>query len=153
MRFFLIDKIIEIEVGIRARAIKNVSMSEDFFDDHFPSHPTMPGVLIIEGMAQLSGYLLYHSLKKISPEQNRKAVMIAINKAKFREIVRPGHQIIYASTICSLDEVSAKVKVCASVEDRIVAEAELSFVMAENNSPILEKSLQEIFAFWSEDLK
>ena len=58
MRFFLIDKIDEWNLGATAKATKNVALSEDFFDDHFPRRPVMPGVLIIEGMAQLSGLLL-----------------------------------------------------------------------------------------------
>ena len=63
MRFFLIDKITKWEIGVEAEAIKNVALSEDFFDDHFPRRPVMPGVLMIEGMAQLSGLLLEGSLK------------------------------------------------------------------------------------------
>ena len=64
MRFFLIDKITDWRVGTNAKAIKNVALSEDFFDDHFPRRPVMPGVLIIEGIAQLSGLLLEASLKE-----------------------------------------------------------------------------------------
>jgi 3-hydroxyacyl-[acyl-carrier-protein] dehydratase len=64
MRFFLIDRITKWQVGITAEAIKNVALSEDFFDDHFPRRPVMPGVLIIEGMAQLSGLLLEATLKE-----------------------------------------------------------------------------------------
>ena len=64
MRFFLIDRITKWQVGATAEAIKNIALSEDFFDDHFPRRPVMPGVLIIEGMAQLSGLLLEASLKK-----------------------------------------------------------------------------------------
>ncbi|MHC4715804.1 MAG: hotdog family protein, partial [Planctomycetota bacterium] len=62
MRFFLIDRITRWDVGSAAEAVKNVALSEDFFDDHFPRRPVMPGVLIIEGMAQLSGLLLEASL-------------------------------------------------------------------------------------------
>ena len=62
MRFFLIDRITQWLVGTSAEAVKNVALSEDFFDDHFPRHPVMPGVLILEGMAQLSGLLLEASL-------------------------------------------------------------------------------------------
>ena len=63
MRFFLIDKISRWEVGALAEGTKNVALSEDFFDDHFPRRPVMPGVLVIEGMAQLSGLLLEASLQ------------------------------------------------------------------------------------------
>ena len=62
MRFFLIDKITRWEPGVAAEATKNVALSEDFFDDHFPRRPIMPGVLIVEGMAQISGLLLEATL-------------------------------------------------------------------------------------------
>ena len=62
MRFFLIDRITSWEIGVTAEATKNVALSEDFFDDHFPRRPVMPGVLILEVMAQLSGLLLEASL-------------------------------------------------------------------------------------------
>jgi len=64
MRFLLVDSILEWEPGVGATGVKNVSLSEDFFDDHFPLKPIMPGVLIIEGMAQLSGLLLEETMKR-----------------------------------------------------------------------------------------
>jgi 3-hydroxyacyl-[acyl-carrier-protein] dehydratase len=75
MRFFLIDRITKWQVGITAEAIKNVALSEDFFDDHFPRRPVMPGVLIIEGMAQLSGLLLEATLKEKYDRPHRRCVM------------------------------------------------------------------------------
>jgi 3-hydroxyacyl-[acyl-carrier-protein] dehydratase len=64
MRFFLLDKITRWEVGVAAEGLKNVALSEDFFDDHFSRRPVMPGVLIIEGLAQLSGLLIEASLQE-----------------------------------------------------------------------------------------
>jgi len=79
MRFFLIDKINEWNVGKTAKAVKNIALSEDFFDDHFPRRPVMPGVLIIEGMAQLSGLLLEASLKEQYGE-DAKAILTVLER-------------------------------------------------------------------------
>ena len=88
MRFFLIDKITRWDVGTGAEAMKNVALSEDFFDDHFPRRPVMPGVLIIEGMAQISGLLLEASLKG-KYDSDAKAVLTVLERTKFRDMVRP----------------------------------------------------------------
>src|SRR4030042_1755050 len=103
MRFFLIDKITDWNVGTDAKAIKNVALSEDFFDDHYPRHPIMPGVLIIEGIAQLSGLLLEASLKE-KYGQSAKAIMAVLERTKFREIVRPGDTLIYHTELTSLNK-------------------------------------------------
>jgi hypothetical protein len=89
MRFFLIDKITRWEVGQCAEALKNVALSEDFFADHFPRRPVMPGVLIVEGMAQLAGLLLEATLKQ-GLGKEAKAVLTVLERTKFRELVRPG---------------------------------------------------------------
>jgi 3-hydroxymyristoyl/3-hydroxydecanoyl-(acyl carrier protein) dehydratase/protein-S-isoprenylcysteine O-methyltransferase Ste14 len=90
MRFLLVDAILEWEPGKQAKGVKNVSLSEDFFDDHFPLKPIMPGVLIVEGMAQLSGLLLEESMKRSG--RKVKALMSMMEKAKFRYPVYPGSQ-------------------------------------------------------------
>ncbi len=108
MRFFLIDKIDEWDVGATAKATKNVTLSEDFFDDHFPRRPVMPGVLIIEGMAQLSGLLLEASLKE-KYNQDAKAVLTVLERTKFRELVRPGDTLTYCTTVVSVNKTGGKV--------------------------------------------
>jgi 3-hydroxyacyl-[acyl-carrier-protein] dehydratase len=97
VRFFLIDRITAWEVGKAAEAVKNVAMSEDFFDDHFPRRPVMPGVLMIEGMAQLAGLLLETSLKA-KHDQNAKAILTILERTKFRDMVRQGQRTLSAFT-------------------------------------------------------
>lgn len=94
MRFFLIDRISQWNVGASACATKNVALSEDFFDDHFPRRPVMPGVLILEGMAQLSGLLLEVSLKSRFGK-DAKAVLTVVERTKFRQMVHPGDTLAY----------------------------------------------------------
>lgn len=112
MRFFLIDKITHGEAGTRAAAVKNVALSEDFFDDHFPRRPVMPGVLILEGMAQLSGLLLEASLKA-RYGKDAKAVLTVIERTKFRDLVRPGDQLAYHAQVTSVNEAGGKTSVRA----------------------------------------
>src|SRR3989304_2334360 len=107
MRFLLIDRIIEWEPGKRARAVKNVALSEDFFDDHFPLKPIMPAVLMIEGMAQLSGLLLEEGMRQGSG-RNVKALMSIVEKAKFRRPVYPGDKLLYSTEVISVNELGGK---------------------------------------------
>ncbi len=108
MRFLLIDRITEWEPGKHACAVKNVALSEDFFDDHFPMKPIMPAVLIIEGMAQLSGLLIEEGVRMES-RRNVKALMSIIEKAKFRRPVYPGDKLVYHAEIGSVNELGGNI--------------------------------------------
>ena len=101
MRFFLIDKITEWTIGASAAGIKNVSLSEDFFNDHFPKYPIMPGVLILEALAQLSGLLLEASVDKASGRKV-KALLSIIEKAKFRQIAKQGDTLALSAKVLSV---------------------------------------------------
>jgi beta-hydroxyacyl-ACP dehydratase FabZ len=88
--FLLVDKIVEFEKGTRIVGIKNVTFNEPYFQGHFPDAPIMPGVLIIEAMAQAGGCLVFQSL----PEREYKLVfLIGVDNARFRQPVRPGDQL------------------------------------------------------------
>ena len=125
MRFLLVDAILEWELGKRARGIKNVSLSEDFFDDHFPLKPIMPGVLVVEGMAQLSGLLLEESMKVKGV--TIKALMSLLDKAKFRRMVVPGDQLRMEIKLLRLRMGMAKVAGRALVDGELACEAEMMF--------------------------
>lgn len=151
MRFFLIDKITEWEVGTRAAGIKNVSLSEDFFNDHFPKYPVMPGVLILEALAQLSGLLLEASLEKASGRKI-KAVLSLIENAKFRRIARPGDTLELATRIESLREDAGKVSVKALCAGAVVAESGMIFVWTTLDDPALEAQRRRLLEFWLRDI-
>ena len=89
--FLLVDRIVELEMGKRIVGIKNVTINEPFFQGHFPGQPIMPGVLIVEAMAQTAGVLAFKSM----PEEFKKKVVyfMAIDKVRFRRPVQPGDQI------------------------------------------------------------
>lgn len=90
--FLLIDRIIDIDMGKSIVALKNVSMNEAFFTGHFPSRPVMPGVLILEAMAQAGGVLAYKSTNS-TPEDGTLYYFAGIDKARFRRVVEPGDQL------------------------------------------------------------
>ena len=147
MRFLLIDRITQWEPGCRARAVKNVALSEDFFDDHFPLKPIMPGVLILEGMAQLSGLLMEEGVRE-ETDRNAKALMSMVEKAKFRRPAYPGDTIEYAAEIESVNELGGRARVEARVGDRPIADCVLIFSFHEIDNPRLEARRTEVLSLW-----
>jgi len=147
MRFFLIDRITRWEVGSSAEALKNVALSEDFFDDHFPRHPVMPGVLIIEGMAQLSGLLLEASLQA-ARGKSAKAVLSILERTKFRQMVRPGDTLLYRTEVTGLHDEGGKAKAEAFCGDRLVATTEMVFVFQETRDPRLDEKRRALLDLW-----
>jgi len=151
MRFFLIDKIIEWKPGERASAIKNIALSEDFFDDHFPRMPIMPGVLILEGMAQLGGVLLEETVKiKLGVED--KAIMTMIDKTKFRDITRPGDQLVYEAVISGFNDMGGRVSVTALKSGKAVVSTTFTFVFKKIDDQYLIRDRKRLLALWLDGL-
>ena len=147
MRFFLIDRITLWEVGAAAEATKNVALSEDFFDDHFPRRPVMPGVLMLEGMAQLSGLLLEASLQE-KHAKSAKAVLTVLEKTKFRAMVRPGDVLRYRAEVMSVNEAGGKVRATARRGDTLVTATEMVFAFKYVDDPQLDEKRRKLMALW-----
>ena len=130
--FLLVDRIIEIEPGRRVVGLKNVTINEAFFQGHFPGQPIMPGVLIIEAMAQVGGVLLMRTLNA-SPEK-KLLYFTGIDRAKFRKPVLPGDQLRFELELLHLRSHNSKMQARAYVEGKLVAEAELSCVIVDRES-------------------
>ncbi|MDH7500053.1 MAG: 3-hydroxyacyl-ACP dehydratase FabZ [candidate division NC10 bacterium] len=121
--FLLIDRILEMELGKRIVGIKNVTINEPYFVGHFPGYPVMPGVLILESMAQAGGVLIK---KTLSVPDGELMFFMGIDRAKFRKPVFPGDQLRLELEVLSLHARYAKVRGKAFVEGNLVAEAELT---------------------------
>jgi len=120
--FLLVDRIQEIELGKRIVGIKNVTINEPFFQGHFPGRPVMPGVLIIEAMAQVGGVLAF----KTNQDPKKKFVyFISIDKARFRKPVVPGDQLRFEVRVVQSRPPYWKLKADAYVGETLVCEAEL----------------------------
>ncbi len=152
MRFFLIDKITKWQVGIEAEALKNVALSEDFFDDHFPRRPVMPGVLMVEGMAQLSGLLLEGSLKE-KYNCDAKAVLTVLERTKFREVIHPGSTLTYRTRLLSVNKNGGKVSAEAVCKERIVVTTGMVFAFKYVDDPMLEAKRAELMKIWMSDFQ
>jgi 3-hydroxyacyl-[acyl-carrier-protein] dehydratase len=147
MRFFLIDRITHWEPGTSAEAIKNIALSEDYFDDHFPRRPLMPGVLMIEGMAQLAGLLLEASLQQ-KHHGSAKAILTVIERTKFRDMVRPGDTLRYRVEVVAVNSDGGKARVQAFCGDRTVATSGMVFAFKYIDDPRLEARRAALLNMW-----
>ena len=125
--FLMVDRILEIEGTQRAVGVKNVTINEEFFQGHYPTQPIMPGVLILEAMAQMGGVLLAQELE----HKGKVAVLLSMDKVKFRRAVVPGDQLILTAEALRVKSRSGHVKTSAHVGRELVAEAIIKFVMTD----------------------
>jgi 3-hydroxyacyl-[acyl-carrier-protein] dehydratase len=124
----LVDRVLELEPRKRVVAIKNVTINEPYFAGHFPGRPVVPGVLLIEGLAQAGGLLLLHDV----PDRDKKLVYFtAIESARFRRPVVPGDQVRYELEVVRLRSLFCKLAGRVTVDGQLAAEAVISSAMVD----------------------
>ncbi|QOR84172.1 3-hydroxyacyl-ACP dehydratase FabZ [Geobacillus stearothermophilus] len=128
--FLLVDRILEIEEGKRAVGIKNVSANEAFFAGHFPEYPVMPGVLIVEALAQVGAVVLLQS----EENRGRLAFFAGIDNCRFKKQVKPGDQLRLEVEILRARGAIGKGKGIATVDGELVCETELMFALGEKTN-------------------
>jgi len=126
--FLMVDKVIEIDGDSWIKAIKNVSFNEPFFQGHFPGTPIMPGVLIVEAMAQVSGLLFAQKLE----HTGKLAVLLSMDGVKLRKAVVPGDQLVLTSETMKVRKRTAQCRCKAMVADAVVAEAQIKFMLVDD---------------------
>ncbi|NPA66415.1 MAG: 3-hydroxyacyl-ACP dehydratase FabZ [Epsilonproteobacteria bacterium] len=131
--FLLIDRVTELTVGESLIGYKNVSISEPVFQGHFPGHPIYPGVMILEGMAQAGGILAFKSMGDLTEEEvkNKVVYFMSIDKAKFRNPVRPGDKLEYRVSVIKHKGNIWVLDGKAYVDDKLVSEAELKAMIVD----------------------
>jgi UDP-3-O-[3-hydroxymyristoyl] N-acetylglucosamine deacetylase/3-hydroxyacyl-[acyl-carrier-protein] dehydratase len=124
--FLLVDRVVELEDGKRAVGLKNVTINEPFFQGHFPGHPIMPGVLIIEAMAQVGGMLL---MRSVPDAASKVAYFMSLDNVKFRRPVKPGDQLRIEIEVLRLRGTMCSMRGIARVEGDVVCEADMAAVI------------------------
>ncbi len=131
--FLLVDRVVDIKEGESLIGYKNVSISEPVFQGHFPGHPIYPGVMILEGMAQAGGILAFKSMDGVTEEeiQNKVVYFMSIDKAKFRNPVRPGDKLEYRVKVIKNKGNVWVLEGKAYVDDILASEAELKAMIVD----------------------
>ena len=123
--FLLIDRVLELDIGKRVRALKNVTVNEPFFNGHFPGKPVMPGVLMIEALAQAAAVLAYTSQPKAADGKPQIVYLAGVDNARFKRIVIPGDQLILEVVLDRIVRNIGKFTCRATVEGKLAVEATL----------------------------
>jgi 3-hydroxyacyl-[acyl-carrier-protein] dehydratase len=133
--FLLVDRVLECEPGHRVRALKNVTVNEPYFQGHFPHRPVMPGVIIIEALAQAAGILAFVTAG-VYPDENSVFYFVGIDKARFRRPVGPGDQLTLQATLERNLRGIWKLAAVASVDGAEAASAELMLAPGVVTGPV-----------------
>ncbi|HLE11706.1 MAG: hypothetical protein A2504_15590 [Bdellovibrionales bacterium RIFOXYD12_FULL_39_22] len=152
MRYYLLDKITQIKVDESASGIKCISFTDEVLHDHFPDNPIMPGALIVEGVAQLAGFLLEVSYNK-SDDNIVRAVLCQIDKMKFYKMSVPGDQLIYNAKILSKMSDAAQVAVEVFCKEELHAQGKITFQLLPIDSENVNNQRRSLYKIWTKGVE
>lgn len=147
MRFYLADRILEIDYGNRIKGVKAVSLADDTLNEHFPGFPVFPGSLILEGAAQLAGSLFELTIAHQQLPQKR-CVLSIVNRFKFRRPAYPGDRLIFDITVKTMQEEHGVVAVDITIEGEPCAEGMLTFIFLDIQNETLHAARTELYELW-----
>lgn len=164
MRFILVDRVLELVPGSRARAVKCVTLSEDYLADHFPGYAVMPGVLLIESLAQVGGLLAEVSAKKTDAGAHeinatdrllavRRAILAQVDRAKFERMVVPGDRVELSVTLEQAMEGAARIAGEATVDGERAARCTLTFAMRQVPFERVHRERRALYEQWTRGLE
>ncbi|MDW7650336.1 MAG: 3-hydroxyacyl-ACP dehydratase FabZ [Bacillota bacterium] len=128
--FLLVDRVLDVVPGERARGLKNVTINEPFFEGHFPGYPVMPGVLIVEAMAQVGAF----AILSMAENKDKLALFTGIDGLRFKKQVVPGDTLLLEMEIIKIRGPIGKGRGTATVDGKVVASGELMFALVKNNN-------------------
>ena len=128
--FLLVDRILEVDPGKKVVGLKNVTINEEFFQGHFPGNPVMPGVLIVEAMAQVGGFMM---LTAVDDPSTRHVRLTGLDSVRFRRPVVPGDQIVFTVEFVAAKRSIVKVRGEARVDGQLCAEAEITTLVQDGD--------------------
>src|SRR5437764_3309948 len=151
MRYFLIDKVTELQIGKSVRGVKNVTLTDEVLHDHFPDHPILPGALLVESMAQLAGFLLEVTHNGDGKPLLR-ALLVQIAQAKFSRPAEPGDRIEIAVKLGSSLDAASQVEAEAHVDGQRIARAQLTFMLKVVESERVNEQRRYLYKLWTKSL-
>ena len=148
MRYIMLDRITTLEPPEVARGLKCVSLAEDVHEHHFPGYPIFPGALTLEAMAQLGGVLLEATMRQQRGTDDLHAILTIVERAKFRQMVRPGDRLELEARALRASELGGQVEATAMIDGARAAEATLSFAFAQVHDPRLLQMRRDVLHTW-----
>jgi 3-hydroxyacyl-[acyl-carrier-protein] dehydratase len=154
MKYYLLDRIDSIEVGSQIRGTKCITLTDEVLHDHFPDHPILPGALIVEGLAQLAGFLLEATVNTgdNASKTVRRAILVQIDKMKFHAMSGPGDSLEYSAKIEFLRDDAAQVSVEASCGGEKRAAGKIMFTLMPIDSPNVTAQRLSVYKIWTRQL-
>lgn len=151
MRYFLLDRVIEVVPGESARGIKCVTLTDEVVHDHFPDFPILPGALLVEAMAQLGGFLI-EVTRNADDAPLVRALLVQIKSAKFSKPAEPGDQIELRVRLGSALDAAAQIEAEAWVGTARIARAELTFMLKTIDSERVHEQRRYLYRLWTRGL-